>query len=243
MLAGIPPYEPEEIGLCLQRPTKEGGQDNFAQDAMIEVYSNIAELGLKVGGIDGVADAQDVIVRGLNAALPGAAVPNSEGLYYCVADEETNDDAFYWVQNCNILLVGASGNQYLCQGLTDDEAAVGFVGFVVDDKLTGSTDKVFVRCAFNSTDAIRTEVQPIEGSTSFSCSSRPWYEREDSKRCVDPASVLCPTSFVGSTGMGTFQVYGDHDVAVVAQDITTWQLCQCLDDLECEAETSAGGGS
>ena len=70
-----------------------------------------------------------------------------------------------------------------------------------------------------------------------SCSARPWYQMGTT--CEDPAKVLCPTFFQGTEGLGTFQVYGDPSAGVVvSQDVATWQLCQCLDDLSCDASTA-----
>ena len=153
-------------------------------------------------------------------------------------DKDTNEDSFYWVQNCNVLLEGASENENLCKGLTDLEAKVGTIGYVVDAALTGTTDKEFIRYVFNETHAVKTEVQPIDGATEFSCSDRPWYQKAIT--CSNPAKVLCPTTFQGTSGYGTFQLYGDKSKGVVvAQDVAFWNLCQCLDNLTCDTSSDA----
>lgn len=254
----IPPYETEEIGQCLQqRPLSVvpdeaeneteavlifEGQGDAVQEAMMGMYDTVLELGIRPANnpSDGTSDAAAsiaMISRGLQAAVPGATAPNSEGLYYCVTSgngENTgNDDgakeAFYWVLNCDVLR--ASANAGLCQDLSDEEVNVGPVGFIVDPALTGSGG--FIRYVFNETTAVRTEAQPIADATGFSCSARPWYQM--GTQCVDPAKVLCPTRFQGTQGLGTFQVYGDTaEGVVVAQDVATWQLCRCLDDLSCD---------
>ena len=253
----IPPYETEEIGQCLQRPLRVlpeadgeaqaqsvgngvGGQSDAVQKAMMGIYDNLLELGIRPAtasdNTNGTAESIAIISRGLQAAVPGATAPNSEGLYYCVTSSDgdnTGDDsakeAFYWVLNCDVLR--ASANAGLCQDLSIEEMNVGPVGFVVDPVLTGSDG--FIRYVFNETTAVPTEVQPIADATGFSCSSRPWYQM--GTQCVDPAKVLCPTRFQGTEGLGTFQVFGNiSEGVVVAQDIATWQLCQCLDDLSCD---------
>lgn len=184
---------------------------------------------------NGAAASNAIISRGLQAAVPGATAPNSEGLYYCVTSgdgDNTGDEAkeaFYWILNCDVLRTSA--NAGLCQDLSVEEMNVGPIGFVVDPVLTGSDG--FIRYVFNETTSVRTEVQPIADATGFSCSSRPWYQM--GTQCVDPAKVLCPTRFQGTEGLSTFQVYGNTtEGVVVAQDIATWQLCQCLDDLSCD---------
>ena len=262
----IPPYETEEIGLCLQRPLRVlpetedgdaaqeaqsvvgnnvGGQGDAVQEAMINIYENVLEIGIRPAtprdGSYGTAAGMAMISRGLQAAAPGATAPNSEGLYYCVTSSDgdtTIDDgakeAFYWVLNCDVLR--ASANAGLCQDLSVEEMNVGPVGFVVDPVITGSDG--FIRYVFNGTTAVPTEAQPIADATGFSCSARPWYQM--GTQCVDPAKVLCPTRFQGTEGLGTFQVYGNAtEGVVVSQDIATWQLCQCLDDLSCDASAAS----
>lgn len=184
--------------------------------------------------INATTGAHAVVVRGLNAALPGATIPNSEGMYYCVFDNNTEAESFFWVQNCDVLADSGSGNQVLCEDLTEAEAGVGTIGYVVDKVFTGTSVNVFMRYVFNETHAFQTTVQPLTNQeTGFSCSGRPWFQT--AMQCSDPAKVLCPTDFEGTTGLGTFQVYGDSATGVVAsQDIPTWQLCQCLDDLSCD---------
>ena len=127
-------------------------------------------------------------------------------------------------------------NLAFCQDLlSEDELNIGPVGFVVDPYRTGSFG--FRRYVFNETLAVPTSVQLIETATGFSCSARPWYQM--GTMCEDPIKVLCPTFFQGTEGLGTFQVYGDASTGVVvSQDIATWQLCQCLDDLSCDASAA-----
>lgn len=161
--------------------------------------------------------------------------------YYCIVNEDTNREAFYWVTNCNILQEGGSSNGNLCTALTEDELNVegGLQGYFVD-----GTDKQFTRYMFNESYAIKTEVQPIPyiGAEGFSCSGRDWYKQ--GMQCTDPAKVLCPIYFQGTSGLGTFQLYGDKSQGiVVSQDIATWQLCECMEGLSCDAEivSSASG--
>ena len=115
---------------------------------------------------------------------------------------------------------GGSGNANLCGGLTDDEQSIGQQGYFVD-----GLEKQFIRYVFNDTHAIETDMQPIPyiGEEGFSCSGRDWYQQ--GLKCTDPAKVLCPLYFQGTTGLGTFQAYGDKkESVVVAQDIATWQV-------------------
>lgn len=242
---GLAPFSSEEVAQCLQRPVEDGGHGNLAQDALIQTYSNVLELGYRPGNeaiaLDETA-ANDLILRGLNAAGSGANLPNSEGVYYCITDNVTSfSESFFWVINAGVLAVGLSGNEGLAGDLTEAESAMGgSQGYVVDDALTGERGGVFVRYVFNETHALKTEVQPIEGATGFSCSGRPWYQ--NAALCEDPARLLCPSTFQGTEGMGTFQVHGSSQEAGigVSQDIPSWQLCECLDDLECNADTSGG---
>ena len=225
----VPPYKTKEIGMCLK-----DHQTNEAEKTLISIYESVLESNIKVGSSN---ETNLAIARGLNAAVRGNNVTNSEGMYYCVYDEDTNEDSFYWVQNCNVILEGASGNQGLCGEITDVEASVGPIGYVVDAALTGTTDKEFIRYVFNETHAVKTEVQPIEGATGFSCSGRPWYQ--NAMTCENPAKVLCPTYFQGTDGLGTFQVFGDKSKGVVvAQDLPTWNLCQCVIDLPCDSPSA-----
>ena len=240
-----------ELGNCVKEQ-----QTDAAEQTLIYIHEAVLESDIKVGasisignnttyGGDNNATTyvsnpqhdDTMIVRGLNAVVSAKNVPNSEGMYYCVYDKDTNEDSFYWVQNCNVLLEGASGNENLCKGLTDIEAKVGTIGYVVDAALTGTTDKEFIRYVFNETHAVKTEVQPIEGATGFSCSGRPWYQ--NAMTCENPAKVLCPTYFQGTDGLGTFQVFGDKSKGVVvAQDLPTWNLCQCVIDLPCDSPSA-----
>ncbi|KAL9184306.1 hypothetical protein ACHAXT_002392 [Thalassiosira profunda] len=248
----VPPYQTREIGECIERPLGEGGQGNVVEAALREVYESAVDANIRPGGGDD-DDLQSHLVRGLNAALPGATAPNSEGLYYCVQDKATNADAFYWVKNCDVLSEGASGNAGLCEGLTDDELGMGTIGYVVDDVLTGWPGGVFVRYVFNETHALPTADQPLlpfatiaeaeaaEPSEGFRCTGRPWYQQ--SMRCADPAKVLCPTYFQGTEGLGTFQTYGNRTRGVVAaQDIPGWQLCECLKDMTCDGSDWRASG-
>ena len=246
-------YKSNELGKCVKEQ-----QTDAAEQTLIYIHEAVLESDIKVGasiignnttyGGDNnstthVSNSQHddtMIVRGLNAVVSAKNIPNSEGMYFCVYDKDTNKDSFYWVQNCNVLLEGASGNENLCKGLTDIEAKVGTIGYVVDAALTGTTDKEFIRYVFNETHAVKTEVQPIDGATEFSCSDRPWYQK--AMTCSNPAKVLCPTitTFQGTSGSGTFQLYGDKSKGVVvAQDVAFWNLCQCLDDLTCDTSSDA----
>lgn len=182
-----------------------------------------------------------VVAKFLNALLPGSYSKNSQGLYYCLPN-----DQFYWVPNCDVLTTQeeASANAPLCEDLTpQEETMVGQqgqqlqIGFVVDESIHGN--KNFYRYVFNETRATVTSSQPIPGAANFSCSSRPWFR---DWTCTDPVGVACPTTFQGSEGIGTFSAYGDTTVAVVAQDLHDWQLCRCLEDLECPASSGEGGG-
>eukprot|EP00563_Minutocellus_polymorphus_P006275 CAMPEP_0181045824 /NCGR_PEP_ID=MMETSP1070-20121207/14017_1 /TAXON_ID=265543 /ORGANISM="Minutocellus polymorphus, Strain NH13" /LENGTH=362 /DNA_ID=CAMNT_0023124385 /DNA_START=154 /DNA_END=1239 /DNA_ORIENTATION=- len=240
----------DDGGASSNRMVVPGGQGDAVQESMKAIYADILEMGLRPGTANannknnndgpGEEDASAVVARALNAALPGATAGNSEGLYYCVTAPTDEDEsipvaeAFYWVVNCNILMLGLSGNAVLCEDLTEEELGTGpTIGFVVDPHRTGSGG--FLRYAlFNESVALPTAVQPIEGATGFSCSARPWYEMGTT--CEGPAKVLCPTAFEGTKGLGTFQVYGNaSEGVVVSQDVATWQLCQCLDDLDCTA--------
>ncbi|KAL7524778.1 hypothetical protein ACHAWF_001083 [Thalassiosira exigua] len=247
----VPPYSTQEIGTCLERPLDDGGQGSAVEEALREIYDAVVEADIRPGGGED-GDAQAHLVRGLNAALPGATAPNSEGLYYCVYDKDTNDDAFYWVQNCEVLSKDASGNAMLCEELTEEETEVGTIGYVVDDALTQQPGKVFVRYVFNETHALPTADQPLlpepsdeplDPADGFRCSSRPWYQQ--ARPCQDPAKVLCPTYFQGTQGLGTFQTYGNRTRgAVAAQDIAGWLLCQCLLDMTCDGSNwEAAGGA
>ena len=240
---GLAPFSSEEVAQCLQRPVEDGGHGNLAQEALIQTYNNVLELGYRPGVADDLDDtaANDLILRGLNAAGSGANLANSEGVYYCITDDTTTfSESFFWVINVDVLAEGLSGNEGLAGDLTEEESAMaGSQGYVVDDALTGESGGVFVRYVFNETHALKTEVQPIEGATGFSCSGRPWYQ--NATLCEDPATLLCPSTFQGTEGLGTFQVYGSQETGVgVSQDVPSWQLCECLDDLECSADTSGG---
>ena len=241
---GLAPFSSEEVAQCLQRPVEDGGHGDLAQEALIQTYNNVLELGYRPGneanGLDDKA-ANDFILLGLNAASDGANLANSEGVYYCITDNVTSfSESFFWVINADVLAEGLSGNEGLAGDLTEEEIAMGgSQGYVVDDALTGESGGVFVRYVFNETRVIKTEVQPIEGATGFSCSGRPWYQ--NATLCEDPATLLCPSTFQGTEGLGTFQVYGSQEAGVsVSQDIPSWQLCECLGDLECSADTSGG---
>lgn len=190
---------------------------------------------------DNLTARHDTLLSGLNAAAPGASVPNSEGMFYCVFDKTTNEEAFFWVPNCNVLQASTL-NYGLCDKLTDSESTMGGkIGYVVDNVLTETEGKMFVRYAFNETHAVKTSVQPIM-SGGFSCSQRPWYQ--ESFICSDPAKVRCPTYFEGSEGLGTFQTYGTITNGVaVAQDIAGWQLCECVADMNCDGSDWRENGS
>ena len=186
-----------------------------------------------------------VVAQFLNALLPGSYSKNSQGLYYCLPN-----DQFYWVPNCDVLTTQeeASANAALCADLTPQEETIEGqqhhqqqqqrqIGFVVDESIHGN--KNFYRYVFNETHATITSSQPIPGAANFSCSRRPWFR---DWTCTDPVGVACPTTFEGSLGIGTFFSYGLSTVAVVAQDLHDWQLCRCLEDLECPASSGEGGG-
>ena len=224
-VCGFEEKNTSEVGKCLQRPIDDGGQSNSVQEAMIQIYNNVEQAGIRPGGVEG----EDTVLIGLNAAKAGEDVTNSEGLYYCLFDQTRGTDAFYWVANCNVLKQGLSNDELLCTGLNIQEQELIGVGYVVDSTLFG--DDKFHRHAFNSTTAILTEVQPIEAQ-GFSCSGRPWFT---STTCIDPLATTCPTTFQGSSGRGAFQHFGTVNVTVVAQDVREWQLAPCLDT----GETSA----
>jgi hypothetical protein len=226
-VCGFEERNTSDIGKCLQRPIDDGGQSDSAQEAMIQIYNNVEQAGIRPGGLEG----EDTILIGLNAAKAGEDIANSEGLYYCLFDETSGTDAFYWVPNCNVLKQGLSNDELLCTGLTaqEQEDELVSVGYVVDATLFG--DDKFNRYVFNSTKARMTETQPIEAQ-GFSCSGRPWFV---SSTCIDPLATTCPTAFQGSSGRGAFQHYGTVNVTVVAQDVREWQLAPCLDT----GETSA----
>jgi len=266
----IPPYQSEEIGKCLERPPTIDGQGDVGEQTLVSIFDKVVadvEL-IPTNGTE--VTPNQIIARGLTAAKSGSTVPNSEGMYYCVVNDDTNREAFYWIINCDVLMEGGSGNANLCSGLTDEEQSIGQQGYFVD-----GLEKQFIRYVFNDTHAIETEVQPIPyiGEAGFSCSGRDWYQQ--GMKCTDPAKVLCPLYFQGTTGLGTFQAYGDmKESVVVAQDIATWQvrdlidwrygiksfnfvccthckslvhiikqLCQCMEDLSCDADTSTSSAS
>ena len=158
-------------------------------------------------------------------------------------NKDANREAFFWVINCDVLNAeDGSGNSNLCDGITDDERSAvegGLQGYFVD-----GTDKQFIRYLFNETHAIKTEVQPIGyiGVEGYSCSGRDWYQQ--GMQCTDPAKVLCPIYFQGTSGLGTFQLYGDKSQGiVVSQDIATRQLCECVEDLDCDAGVVSSANS
>lgn len=215
---GLEGADTKVMGTCLQRSIEDGGQGSSVQDAMLEIYDNVNAAGIQPGGIE----EKDSILMGLNAAKPGETASNSEGLYYCISNNETGVDTFFWVLNCVVLKQGFSGDESLCVGLTTEEQEMPSVGYVVDALLLG--DDKFHRYVFNSTTVISTESQPIEAS-GYSCSRRPWFT---STKCTDPLATTCSTTFQGSTGLGAFQHYGEVNTVVVGQDIREWQLDPCL---------------
>lgn len=211
------------ITTCLEWPIEDGGLGGSANaDVMIEVYNNAINAGIQLG-------SSETLLNGFLAAKSGATLQNSEGLFYCIRGNATNGiapDAFYWVLNCNILEVGKSGDEYLCQDLTDEEVAMnGFVGFVVDSLLF-LDDAKFYRYVFNETELKQTEIQPLEGG-GFRCSDRPWFR---TSLCTEPLALACPTALKGTTGFGAFLMYGDtnNTGVVVAQDVREWQMTPCL---------------
>lgn len=235
----IPPYQSEEIGKCLERPPAVNGQGDIGEQTLVSIFNKVVADVELIPTNGTVVTPNHIIARGLTAAKSGSTVPNSEGMYYCVVNDDTNREAFYWIINCDVLMGGGSGNANLCGGLTDDEQSIGQQGYFVD-----GLEKQFIRYVFNDTHAIETDMQPIPyiGEEGFSCSGRDWYQQ--GLKCTDPAKVLCPLYFQGTTGLGTFQAYGDKkESVVVAQDIATWQLCQCMEDLSCDADTSTSSAS
>lgn len=149
--------------------------------------------------------------------------------------------AFYWIINCDLLEQISSPDISLCDGLSEVEtvavqssAEPMLIGYVVDDELHQTSGQIFHRYLFNSSKAILTENQPIEGPSGFECSSRPWFVQN--WMCTNPTAASCPEYLIGSTGIGAFQTYGSTDTAVVAQDIRNYQLCVCLEDMPCNAE-------
>lgn len=227
-------------GKCLQRPVDDtvnsevgaGGNGDEVQKAFIETYQNVINSGIAVGGgaMEGV---EQTVLAGLNNAISGSTVPNSEGVYYCMVENininstaasnstAAVNNAFYWVLNCDVLNKGYSGDESLCNNLTSVESALGNLGYAVDKTLFGND--LWNRYVFNETTLIKTSVQPIE-SGGFMCNERPWF-RDSS--CVDPLSSTCAQQFEGTTGTGEFQYYGDVSKAVVAQDVREWQLQPC----------------
>ena len=115
-ICGFEGRNTKDVGECLQRPIKDGGQADSVQESMLEIYNNVEISGIKPGGVeDG-----DALLIGLNAAKSGESTINSEGLYYCVADS-SGADAFYWVLNCGVVKQGLSGDELLCVSLTLEE--------------------------------------------------------------------------------------------------------------------------
>ena len=231
-VCGFDELSTRAIGSCLQRPLSEGGQGDEVQAAMQEVYALVKESGVTVGGRNAISDpaVQDsILLDAINAVRAGAAVPNSEGLYYCLRDDATGADAFYWVLNCGVLREdrGGSGDIVLCDGLTPAETTIAgdldAVAYVVDATLFG--DDTWRRYVFNNEVVALTEVQPVEGG-GFVCSERPWFQ---TNVCLDPLATTCPTGFEGTTGRGAFQSYGEEGVAIVAQDVREWHLEPCLE--------------
>ena len=81
----VPPYKTKEIGICLK-----DHQTNAAEQTLISIYESVLESNIKVGTSN---ETNLAIARGLNAAVRGNNVSNSEGMYYCVYDKDTNEDS------------------------------------------------------------------------------------------------------------------------------------------------------
>ena len=208
----------EEVGKCLERPVSEGGFGDTVETTMTTVVDNVRTSGIQPGG---TAD----LLAGFQAVQAGQNLEHSEGLYYCVYDPLTESDAFFWILNCEVIISNGP-DKVLCSDLTPKEKELGAVGFVVDRQLLG--DNKLYRYAVGSTRVLQTEVQPLN-SSSLDCSSRPWFRSNTGSNCTDPLSVTCPTTFEGSSGVGSFQTYGSMgEGVVVAQDIRGWQLEPCL---------------
>lgn len=137
-----------------------------------------------------------------------------------------------------MLEAGASGNLGLVTNLTEAEVALGgSQGYVVDDELTGETGFVFVICALclYIVDGHADRASAHSWCQQFQVQ---WYTM--AATCKDPAKLLCPSTFEGSQGKGTFQVYGNPEARIaVSKDVPKWQMCQCLDDLECSNSGTA----
>lgn len=243
----VPPYETKVMGECLQRSTSEvgtydeknggngyTGQGDLVQDAMKASYAKIIDTEIMPGGVKNKTE-QESLLAGFNAVSEGSTATGSEGLYYCVQDqEEATANAFYWVLNCGLLQDIDSPDAGYCTDVTDSEKALldgGYMlGFVVDATLLG--DDKFHRYVFSATEVLATETDPL-AAYSFDCSGRPWFVAD--WKCESPVAVSCPTRLEGSTGLGSFQTYGSPETAVVSQDLKTWQLCVCLQDLTCSS--------
>mmetsp|Transcript_11157 Transcript_11157/g.22822 ORF Transcript_11157/g.22822 Transcript_11157/m.22822 type:complete len:365 (-) Transcript_11157:1472-2566(-) len=214
----------KEIGICLQRSIEEGGLGSAVEDAMMDVYDSVVQADIQPGEYFGDATAAErTLLAGLNTLKIGASLANSEGLYFCILN---GSNAFYWVLNCDVLRGLSPADEPLCADLTAEEAAIGTVGYVVDEALVG--DDKFHRYVFDDKNILETVQQPLEND-SFVCNERPWFR---TSLCTEPLAVTCPTGFQGTTGRGAFQVYGDTSEVVVAQDVREWQLAPCLDQDE-----------